>query len=70
MTEKARTEGRQRHGPEYLCEKSISIAKASKRCVFPYTFFIGIEDISICVSKRKLIGDWWCFPFNFPFVVC
>lgn len=35
----------------------------------PCTFFISIEDISICVSKRKLIGNWWCFPFTFPLVV-
>jgi ATP sulfurylase len=70
MTETARTGGRPTRGPEYLHEKSISIAEASKRVHSPCTFFIRIEDISICVSKRKLIGDWWCFPFTFPFVVC
>jgi hypothetical protein len=31
MTEKARTGGKPRREPEYLHEKSISIAKASKK---------------------------------------
>lgn len=70
MTETARTGGRPKREPEYLHEKSISIVESSKRVHFPCTFFIRIEDISICVSKRKLIGDWRCFPFSFPFVVC
>lgn len=33
MTETARTGGRPKRGPEYLHEKSISIAETSKECI-------------------------------------
>lgn len=70
MREKVLTEDRLRREPKYLYEKHVSIARASNNQRLLCTFFVGIKDISICVSKRKLIGNGWCFPIASPFVVC
>lgn len=68
MTEKARTGGRPRRGPEYLRKKSISIAKASKRvhCSI-YLLYQHQGHLDMCIQAQT---DWRLEVFSLYLSVC